>query len=247
MLNIWGADHHGYIPRMKAAIQTLGYDPNCLRVLLGQLVNLIINGEQTRMGKRKNMITLHDLVDEVGVDATRFWMIMRSIDTSLDFDVELAQSKTDDNPVFYVQYAHARACSIFRTATSERVDMENGKVLPPRFDANELENTLENLKTSDFDILWQQDEKSIFATRQLILKIEELKSIVAGAAKNYTPYLLCNYTQEIAGLFHKFYSVSRVLTDDDNLSIARLAIVRATMNTIKIALDLLGVSAPEKM
>ena len=114
LINIWGADHHGYIPRMKAAMEALGYDSNKLEIILGQLVNLIENGEQQRMGKRKKMVTLDDLVDEVGVDATRFWMLMRSQDTTIDFDVDLAKSQSDKNPVFYVQYAHARACSIIR-------------------------------------------------------------------------------------------------------------------------------------
>ena len=124
LINIWGADHHGYVARMRASIEALGDDPNKLEVLLGQLVNIVLNGEATRMGKRKNMVTLEDLIDEVGVDATRYWMIIRSIDTTLDFDIELAKSKTDDNPVFYVQYAHARACSIFRNAKTERVNIE---------------------------------------------------------------------------------------------------------------------------
>ena len=125
LINIWGADHHGYVARIKASIEALGDNPDKLEVLLGQLVNLVIKGEQVRMGKRKNMITLEDLIDEVGVDATRYWMILRSIDTTLDFDIELAKSKTDENPVFYVQYAHARACSIFRNAVNERVNTEN--------------------------------------------------------------------------------------------------------------------------
>ena len=112
MINIWGADHHGYVARVKASIEALGYDPNKLEVLLGQLVNLVINGNEVRMGKRKNMVTLEDLIDEVGVDATRFWMSMRNIDTTLDFDIELAKSKTNENPVFYVCYAYARICSI---------------------------------------------------------------------------------------------------------------------------------------
>ena len=136
LINIWGADHHGYVPRMKASIEALGHNPEKLEVLLGQLVNLVINGEQTRMGKRKNMVTLEDLIDEVGVDATRYWMIIRDINTTLDFDIELAKSNTDENPVFYVQYAHARACSIFRNATSERIDVETKASKPSLFTEN---------------------------------------------------------------------------------------------------------------
>ena len=131
MINIWGADHHGYVARVKASIEALGYNPNKLEVLLGQLVNLVINGNEVRMGKRKNMVTLEDLIDEVGVDATRFWMSMRNIDTTLDFDIELAKTNSDENPVFYVQYAHARACSIIRNATNEKLDTETGKTIAP--------------------------------------------------------------------------------------------------------------------
>ena len=120
MIDIWGADHHGYIPRVKASLEALGYNPDKLEVLLGQLVNLVIDGNEVRMGKRKNMVTLEDLVDEVGVDATRFWMTMRNIDNTLDFDIELAKKSSDENPVFYVQYAHARACSILRNATTNK-------------------------------------------------------------------------------------------------------------------------------
>ena len=112
LINIWGADHHGYVARVKASIEALGYDPNKLEVLLGQLVNLVINGEEVRMGKRKNMVTLDDLIEEVGIDATRYWMAMRNIDMTLDFDIELAKRSTDENPVFYVQYAYSRVCSI---------------------------------------------------------------------------------------------------------------------------------------
>ncbi|MEW5820890.1 MAG: arginine--tRNA ligase, partial [Cyanobacteriota bacterium] len=124
LINIWGADHHGYVPRMKSAVVALGKTADSLEVIIGQMVNLIIDGEQVRMGKRKKMLTLEDLVNEVGVDATRFWMVSRSVDTTLDFDVNLAKSASDENPVYYVQYAHARCCSILRTAIAERIDTD---------------------------------------------------------------------------------------------------------------------------
>ena len=130
LINIWGADHHGYVARVKASIEALGGNPDKLEILLGQLVNLIINGEEVRMGKRRKMVTLDELIDEVGVDATRFWMSMRSIDTTLDFDIELAKRSTDENPVFYVQYAHARACSILRNAVKEKINHETGLTSP---------------------------------------------------------------------------------------------------------------------
>ena len=245
LINIWGADHHGYVARMKASIEALGHDPNKLEVLLGQLVNLVINGEQTRMGKRKNMVTLEDLVDEVGVDATRYWMIIRDINTTLDFDIELAKSNTDENPVFYVQYAHARACSIFRNATSERIDIETKASKPALFKQDELETGLMN---ANLDALWAvDDEKSISAAKKLILKLEEFKSIILAAANHRAPYMLCKYLQELSGAFHQFYTFSRVLSDDRELTLARLALVKAVSTVIENALGILGVSAPERM
>ena len=243
LIDIWGADHHGYIPRMKASIDALGHDSNKFEVLLGQLVNLVINNEQVRMGKRSKMITLEDLIDEVGVDATRYWMIMRSIDTTLDFDVELAKSKTDDNPVFYVQYAHARACSILRNVLKEQIDRETNKTFPAPMTKDEFDLIDESIDLSN---LWQ-DEKAYEATKKLILKIEEYKHIIETAAKNRTPYMLCKYLQEIAGEFHSFYAVSRVIVEDKALMKARIALIKAVVTVVKSGLTILGISAPEKM
>ncbi len=248
LINIWGADHHGYVARMRASIEALGYNPNSLEVLLGQLVNLVIKGEQVRMGKRTKMITLDDLINDVGVDATRFWMIMRSIDTTLDFDIELAKSNSDENPVFYVQYAHARACSILRNAVSERVDTINKTVKPPIFTEEELKESLNQLSENILEKLWQEnDEKALESTKKLILKLEEYKSIIHFAAKNRMPYLITKYVQELASNFHQFYTFSRVLVDDKDLMKARLSIVQSVSNILKSALELIAVSAPEKM
>ncbi len=245
LINIWGADHHGYVARIKASIEALEHNPQQLEVLLGQLVNLVMNGEQMRMGKRKNMVTLEDLIDEVGVDATRYWMIIRDINTTLDFDIELAKSNTDENPVFYVQYAHARACSIFRNATSERIDVESKKALPAMFLQSELDDALMN---ADLDVLWSvDDEKSLSVTKKLILKLEEFKSMIVAAAKNRAPYMVCKYLQELAGAFHQFYTFSRVLSDDKKLTAARLALVKSVAVVIKTALGILAVNAPERM
>lgn len=246
LLNIWGADHHGYIPRMRAAIEVLGYNPNSLEVLLGQLVNLVINGEEVRMGKRTKMITLDELIEDVGVDATRYWMIMRSIDTTLDFDVELAKSKTDENPVFYVQYAHARACSILRHAQSEKFDIINKEIKEPSISS--FEEKISKMRKNDFDILWTvKDEKSIETTKKLLLKLEEYKTVIAHAAQNRTPYLLTKYLQELAASFHQFYSFSKVLVDDENLMISRLGIVKAVIIILKSGMNLIAVEAPERM
>lgn len=246
LINIWGADHHGYIPRMKAAIDALGYDSSCLEVLLGQLVNIIENGEQMRMGKRKKMVTLDELVEEVGTDATRFWMLMRSIDTTIDFDIDLAKSQSDKNPVFYVQYAHARACSILRKATEVQFDTENKTEIAPMFEKSELENLQDKV---EFIGLFGEnvEENSKEATKALILKLEESTSIVEAAAKLRAPYLLCKYAQELATAFHHFYNFSRVLTDDRQMSVNRLAIVECFKIVLGKILNLLGVSAPEKM
>jgi arginyl-tRNA synthetase len=237
MINIWGADHHGYVARVKASIEALGYDPNKLEVLLGQLVNLVINGNEVRMGKRKNMVTLEDLIDEVGVDATRFWMSMRNIDTTLDFDIELAKTKSDENPVFYVQYAHARACSIIRNATSERIDSETGKVIPAVVSKSDLvekfDKNLINLTVKD--------------ARKLILKLEEFKSLIVFSAQSRQVYTICRYVQELASEFHSFYNSTRVITEDLELTKARLSLVLAFKTVLANALNILAVSAPERM
>lgn len=240
MINIWGADHHGYVARVKASIEALGYNPNKLEVLLGQLVNLVINGNEVRMGKRKNMVTLEDLIDEVGVDATRFWMAMRNIDTTLDFDIELAKTNSDENPVFYVQYAHARACSIIRNATNDRVDTESGKIIPAV------------ISKEDFDKLTSNFDKNLMSltmkeARKLILKLEEFKSLIVSSAQTRQVYTICRYVQELASEFHSFYNSTRVITDDIELTKARLALVWAFKTVLSNALTILAVSAPERM
>lgn len=240
MINIWGADHHGYVARVKASIEALGYNPNKLEVLLGQLVNLVINGNEVRMGKRKNMVTLEDLINEVGVDATRFWMAMRNIDTTLDFDIELAKTNSDENPVFYVQYAHARACSIIRNATNDRVDTESGKTIPAV------------ISKEDFDKLTSNFDKNLMSltmkeARKLILKLEEFKSLVVSSAQTRQVYTICRYVQELASEFHSFYNSTRVITDDIELTKARLALVWAFKTVLSNALTILAVSAPERM
>lgn len=240
MINIWGADHHGYVARVKASIEALGYNPNKLEVLLGQLVNLVINGNEVRMGKRKNMVTLEDLIDEVGVDATRFWMAMRNIDTTLDFDIELAKANSDENPVFYVQYAHARACSIIRNATNDRVDTESGKTISAV------------ISKEDFDKLTSNFDKNLMSltmkeARKLILKLEEFKSLIVSSAQTRQVYTICRYVQELASEFHSFYNSTRVITDDIELTKARLALVWAFKTVLSNALTILAVSAPERM
>lgn len=240
LINIWGADHHGYVARVKASIEALGYDPNKLEVLLGQLVNLVINGNEVRMGKRKNMVTLEDLIDEVGVDATRFWMSMRNIDTTLDFDIELAKTNSDENPVFYVQYAHARACSILRNAVEEKLNTETGEKTPAPMTKAELDELINNYKAET--ILPTLD-----TAKKLILKLEEYKSMIKTSAETRQVYTICRYVQELASEFHSFYNSNRVISDDKEMMRARLALVIGVKKVLQNALNILAVNAPEKM
>ena len=240
LINIWGADHHGYVARVKASIEALGGNPNKLEVLLGQLVNLIINGEEVRMGKRRKMVTLDELIDEVGVDATRFWMSMRSIDTTLDFDIELAKRSTDENPVFYVQYAHARACSILRNVLKEKVNPETGETAPAPITEEELNSTFENFDT-------QSMLQAVPTAKSLILKLEEFKSIIDYSARTRAVYTICRFVQDLAGEFHSFYNSNRVICEDKNLMKSRLCLIFAVKTVLNNALNILGVSSPEKM
>lgn len=235
MINIWGADHHGYVARVKASIEALGYDPNKLEILLGQLVNLVIDGNEVRMGKRKNMVTLDDLIDEVGVDATRFWMAMRNIDTTLDFDIELAKKSTDENPVFYVQYAHARACSILRNVVTAR---EDGNA---PMSETELKELIDGFNAG-------MVLPTIDTARKLILKLEEWKSVIKNSAETRQVYTICRYVQELASEFHSFYNANRVISDDKEMMKARIALVWSVKTVLHNALeDILAVSAPERM
>ena len=240
LINIWGADHHGYVARVKASVEALGYDPTKVEVLLGQLVNLVINGNEVRMGKRKNMVTLEDLIDEVGVDATRFWMSMRNIDTTLDFDIELAKTKSDENPVFYVQYAHARACSILRNLTEDKINTETGEKTPAPLPKSEFD-----------DLVNSYDVKTVIPTldtaKKLILKLEEFKSLIKTSAETRQVYTICRYVQELAGEFHSFYNSNRVICEDKVLMKSRAVLVFAVKRVLAIALGLLAVSAPERM
>ncbi|RAR40744.1 arginine--tRNA ligase [Paenibacillus sp. MDMC362] len=223
ILNIWGADHHGYIPRMKAAMEALGNDPDKLIVLIAQMVSLFQDGEKVKMSKRTGKaVTMEDLMDEVGVDAIRYFFTMRSMDSHLDFDMDLAVSTSNENPVFYVQYAHARICSVFRQAE------EQGVHLLPLSEVNLSVLTTEH----EYDIL---------------RKIGELPQEVSLAAENYAPHRLIRYVYELASLFHSYYRAERVITEDADQTQARLALLRAIRTVIANVLRLMGVSAPERM
>ena len=223
VINLWGADHHGYIARMKAAVGALGYHPDQLEVLILQMVSLYRNGELVKMSKRTGQsVTLNELIEEVGTDAARFFFVMRSIDSQLDFDLTLATEKSNENPVYYIQYAHARICSIMR-----QLD-EAGIVVMPATEAKL--NTL--TEASELE---------------LIKKLGEYPEMLAGAAKERAVHRVAHYVHDLAGLFHSFYNQCRILGVDSDLQQARIALVKTVGHVIRHALGILGVSAPERM
>ncbi|MGG1675785.1 arginine--tRNA ligase [Neobacillus sp. NRS-1170] len=222
LINIWGADHHGYIPRMKAAIQALGYDREALEVEIIQLVHLYKNGEKMKMSKRTGKaVTMRDLVDEVGLDATRYFFAMRSSDTHLDFDLDLAVSQSNENPVYYAQYAHARICSILRAGEEQGIKVDT---------------------EADFSLVGSEKEID------LLKKLGEFPAAVGEAALKRVPHRITNYIFELASAFHSFYNADKVLDlEQPERSKARLALIKAVKITLKNSLALIGVSAPEKM
>ena len=223
VINLWGADHHGYIARMKAAVGALGYHPDQLEVLILQMVSLYRNGELVKMSKRTGQsVTLNELIEEVGTDAARFFFVMRSIDSQLDFDLTLATEKSNENPVYYIQYAYARICSIMR-----QLD-EAGIVVMPATEAKL--NTL--TEASELE---------------LIKKLGEYPEMLAGAAKERAVHRVAHYVHDLAGLFHSFYNQCRILGVDSDLQQARIALVKTVGHVIRHALGILGVSAPERM
>ena len=219
LVNIWGADHHGYIPRMKAAMKALGYDPDNLQVDLCQMVRMVENGQEVKMSKRTgNAITLRELIDDIGLDCARYFFLSKALDTHLDFDLTLARTQSNDNPVYYVQYAYARICSVLKQA-------ENG------FEQKDSYSLLSDPKEVD-----------------LLKHIASFTDTVADSAINRSPNKICNYVQKLATYFHSFYGACKI-NDKNNpeLSNERLALCEATRITLKNALYLLGVSAPEVM
>jgi len=222
LINIWGADHHGYIPRMKAAIQALGYDKDALEVEIIQLVHLYKNGEKMKMSKRTGKaVTMRDLVDEVGLDAVRYFFAMRSSDTHMDFDLDLAVSQSNENPVYYAQYAHARISSIIRQGEEQGIVADHNA----NFSQIQAEKEMEVLK-----------------------KLGEFPIAVGEAALKRMPHRISHYIFELASVFHSFYNAEKVLdSDNPERSKARLGLIKAVQITLKNALSLIGVSAPEKM
>jgi arginyl-tRNA synthetase len=223
VIDIWGADHHGYIPRMKAGIEAIGRKPEDLDVLLIQFVNLVRDGVQVPMSTRSGQfITLRDVLDEVGVDATRYFFLMRRSDSQLDFDLELAKRQSNDNPVFYVQYAHARICSIMKEMK------ERGGRLPeagaPSFDALSGEET-----------------------RKLVDCLAAFPKEMENASRELAPHMITIYASKLAGYFHSFYNANRILGEEPHLEAGRLMLAEAVRIVLVRCLALLGISAPERM
>jgi arginyl-tRNA synthetase len=223
LINIWGADHHGYICRVKAAISSLGYSPEQLEVLIVQMVSLYRSGQLVKMSKRTGQsVTLSELIEEVGTDAARFFFIMRSLDSQLDFDLDLAKSTSNENPVYYIQYAYARIASIFRQAAEEGITLEK------------IDYTKLGLLVSECEI-------------DLIKKLGEYQEEIADAAKERAPHRIARYVHDLAGQFHAFYNQCRIKGVDPELQLARMGLALAVQTTIRHALGILGISAPEKM
>ena len=223
VINIWGADHHGYVARMKAAMEAIGIDPERLEVIILQMVQLYKGGKKVKMSKRTGKaVTMRELVEEVGLDATRYFFIMRSPDTHLDFDLDLAVSESNENPVYYAQYAHARICSILRQ--SEELGIS--------FHADNL----------NLDLIREEKEYD------LLKMLGAFPQVIIDAAEKRAPHRVTNYIQELASTFHSFYNAVKVLNEENpEQTKARLALVKAVQITLKNALSLIGVQAPERM
>lgn len=222
IINVWGSDHHGYVARMSAAIQALGYPEEVLEVKIIQMVNLFEGGEKIRMSKRTGKaVSLRDLMEEVGIDATRYFFVARSNDSQLDFDMDLARSESNENPVYYVQYAHARICTMLEQAENRGFDVDG-----------------------EYDLSKLQTEKE----QELLKKLGAFPQMIADAAAKHAPQRVTNYVFDLASTLHSFYNAEKVLdTDAPDRTSARIALMKAVRTTIANALKLIGVTAPVKM
>ena len=224
VIDVWGADHHGYVPRVKAALQAMGDDPSRLDVLLVQFANLYRGGEKVQMSTRSgSFVTLRELRKEVGRDAARFFYVMRKCEQHLDFDLDLAKSNSSDNPVYYVQYAHARVCSVLRQASEKNIAVEPSP-------------GVDNLA-----LLTEEHEQA------LLTALSRYGELVEASALNKEPHQLCQYLRELANDFHTYYNAHQFLVADERLRDARVKLILAVRQVLRNGLNLLGVSAPESM
>jgi arginyl-tRNA synthetase len=223
LVNIWGADHHGYIPRVQAVIQAFGYPKDSLHVLLVQLVSIVRHGQPAPMSKRAGtFVTLRDVVQDVGSDAARYLFLTRRSDSHLDFDLDIAKEQSRENPVYYVQYAHARLASVFREAEARNITV-------PKSDA------------VDLSLLDLEEERSII---KLLAKYPE---VVEEASLAYEPHRLTFYLQDLAGLLHNYYFKYRIISEDSARTGVKLFFMKQVKTVIRSALKILGVNAPERM
>jgi arginyl-tRNA synthetase len=224
VINIWGADHHGYVPRVKAAIEALGENKDKLEILLVQFAILYRGGERVQMSTRSgSFVTLRELREEVGNDAARFFYVMRKCEQHMDFDLDLAKSQSNDNPVYYIQYAHARVCSVLRQLVEKNL-------------SHDVQAGNDNLA-----ILTESHETDLAVT------LARYPEVVEKAAINAEPHLLVHYLRELANQFHTYYNAHQFIVDDDTIRNARLNLISAARQVIHNGLRLLGVSAPESM
>lgn len=246
LINLWGADHHGQVPGIKGGLTALGLDSNKLEIILIQLVSLTKGGQEVKMSKRSgDVVTIRDLVDLVGVDAFRYFLVESQANNRMVFDIELATKQDKDNPIYYIQYAHARCCSIVRMLTETAVDGTK-----PILTELEFIESMAGFKHNQqcFQQCFASLEKeSLSSTKALVLKLTELPEVVQDAAYTRSPYKVANYLKDLAGCFHQFYTHNRVITEDRALMIARLKLVMATKQALYNALTILGLTAPEKM
>lgn len=225
LIDIWGADHHGYVKRMKAVIDALGYDIDSFQVLLVQFVTLIKEGKIVGMSTRGGeFVRLKDLISEVGKDVARYFFLMHSHDSHTEFDLDIAKSQSMENPVFYIQYAYARICSIIEKGKNEKIDISEESGI-------------------DLDLSLLKSKEEI----ELIKKLANYRKIIERSAIYWRPYLVASYLHELASIFHKYYTEYKVINPDINLTKSRLYLIHATKIVLKDALKLLGVEAPEKM
>ena len=222
IINVWGADHHGYIPRVKASIEALGHNSDKLEILLVQFANLYRGGSKVQMSTRSgSFVTLEDLRAEVGNDAARFFYILRKSEQHMDFDLDLAKSKSNENPVYYIQYAHARICSVFKQADEKELELD--------------------VSQANLSLLTEEIEKDI------LRELSRFRSVLESSAIQYEPHQLAYYLRDLSNHFHSYYNACKFIVDDKNLTQSRLALINATQQILKNGLTILGVGAPESM
>jgi arginyl-tRNA synthetase len=249
-INIWGADHHGQVPGLKASMEALGEDPQRLEVVLTQIVNLSRDGEIVRMSKRRGtVVLLEELVDEVGVDAVRYYLAESNPQNPISFDLELAKKTGRENPAFYIQYAHARCASILRRALEPSVDAESGNELQPAVSEADWKKYLAEYKNSAevFVPLFDADPGVFAHQKALVMRLDSFPEEVEEAVSTRTPGRIARYAYDVANDLQKFYEVSRVITDQEAVTKARLGLIVATRQVLANALGIIAVTAPERM